>query len=81
MPDNEKALSQKLNLHIIEIWQSQEKPNNYTPYNLANYEYACTCDEGFTGDGFTCMDSDECEWQPCSSSELKVLILEKVRYI
>jgi len=29
--------------------------------------YSCTCNDGWTGDGITCIDADDCEFSPCAN--------------
>ena len=30
--------------------------------------YECTCSSGYTGDGYTCLDIDECQSDPCDEN-------------
>ena len=38
-------------------------------------DYNCTCDDGFYGDGFTCVDSDECAELTDEAGEGMIFIL------
>ena len=42
--------------------------SNATCVSLDALNYLCCCKEGFTGDGKSCQDVDECQQSPCSSN-------------